>query len=45
MCNVRVGENLIDVTKVECGSVLRLLTVRPEVLDGNSKEGSDSGRE
>ena len=39
---IRVGEKLIDVGKVKCGDVL---AVRSQVLDGNSKEGSDCGRE
>ena len=39
---VRVGENLIDVAKVECGDIL---TVSPQVLDCHGKECSDCGGE
>jgi hypothetical protein len=38
---IRVGENLIDVSKIECRGVL---TVRPEVLDGHAKECSNCSR-
>jgi hypothetical protein len=41
-CYVLVGENLIDFPKVKCGGIL---TVRPQVLDGHSKEFSDCSRE
>ena len=34
MCCVRVGENLIDVPKIECRGIL---TVWPKVLDGHTK--------
>ena len=40
--NVRVGENLIDVPKIERRGIL---AVWPQVLDGHSKECSDSSRE
>ena len=42
MSYVRVGKNLIDVAKVECGDIL---TASPQVLDCDGKKGSDCGRE
>jgi hypothetical protein len=41
-CCVRVGEDLIDVTKIKCRGIL---AVWPEVLDGHSKECGNGSRE
>jgi len=40
--DVRVGENLIDIAKIECRGILR---IRPEVLHGHGEKCSDGGGE